>query len=399
MAQTIRIKRGLKANVASLELLPGELGVTLDTRELYVGDVNGTPQLVQGAAAGVVESAEKLATARNISVSGDATGSAAFDGSKDATIALTLATSGVEAGTYNNVTVNAKGIVTSGSNKTYTIEDITGLSDALDAKANADDVYSKSEVDAKINAKDSLPTQTGNAGKFLTTDGSDASWAEVDLSSKADVTSVYTKDETNNLLDSKADASTTTAALNAKADASEVEALTTAVNDKANKAATLAGYGINDAYTKDEVDGMVAGTFHFEGEAASYEALPADAEKGDVYQVEDKEYAWDGTEWVELGFNVDLSSYATTEAVAATYATQAVVTEGLNTKANSSDVYTKNEIDQKLALKADKATTLTGYGIEDAYTKNEIDTKVSTINDSLATKLDANSVIDGGTFE
>lgn len=317
MAQTIRIKRGLKANVASLELLPGELGVTLDTRELYVGDVNGTPQLVQGAAAGVVESAEKLATARNISVSGDATGSAAFDGSKDATIALTLATSGVEAGTYNNVTVNAKGIVTSGSNKTYTIEDITGLSDALDAKA----------------------------------------------------------------------------------DASEVEALTTAVNDKANKAATLAGYGINDAYTKDEVDGMVAGTFHFEGEAASYEALPADAEKGDVYQVEDKEYAWDGTEWVELGFNVDLSSYATTEAVAATYATQAVVTEGLNTKANSSDVYTKNEIDQKLALKADKATTLTGYGIEDAYTKNEIDTKVSTINDSLATKLDANSVIDGGTFE
>lgn len=32
---------------------------------------------------------------------------------------------------------------------------------------------------------------------------------------------------------------------------------------------------------------------------------------GDVYQVGDKEYAYDGTKWVELGFNVDLSSYAT----------------------------------------------------------------------------------------
>ena len=32
---------------------------------------------------------------------------------------------------------------------------------------------------------------------------------------------------------------------------------------------------------------------------------------GDVYQVGDKEYAYDGTKWVELGFNIDLSSYAT----------------------------------------------------------------------------------------
>lgn len=32
-----------------------------------------------------------------------------------------------------------------------------------------------------------LPSQTGHAGEFLTTDGTDASWAAVDLSSKADV--------------------------------------------------------------------------------------------------------------------------------------------------------------------------------------------------------------------
>lgn len=448
MANIIRIKRGLKANIAQLELLPGELGVTLDTQELYVGDANSTPQLIKGAAAGVVESAEKLSTARNIIVSGDATGSTAFDGSKDATIALTLATSGVEAGTYNNVTVNAKGIVTAGSNKVYSIEDITGLSDALDAKANADDVYKKSEVDAKINAKDSLPVQTGNAGKFLTTNGTSASWAEVDLSSKADASSVYTKEETDGLLDAKANASSvytktqTNDLLDAKANTSDVntalaakadtttvnsleETLNSKIDAKASKATTLTGYGITDAYTKTEVDGMVAGTFHFRGEKASYEELTAltGMKEGDVYQVGDKEYAYNGTEWVELGFNVDLSGYLTTDAANKTYAT----ITNLATKADSDSVYTKTQTDNLLNAKAAKATTLAGYGItdaytktavdgllddkadaattlagyqiSDAYTKTEVDTKVSTINSNLATKLDANSVIDGGTFE
>lgn len=35
------------------------------------------------------------------------------------------------------------------------------------------------EVNTKIDNKDSLPSQTGNAGKFLTTDGTNASWGEV----------------------------------------------------------------------------------------------------------------------------------------------------------------------------------------------------------------------------
>ncbi len=59
-------------------------------------------------------SATKLATARTISATGDATGSADFDGSANAAIALTLANSGVTAGTYGKVTVDAKGRVTAG---------------------------------------------------------------------------------------------------------------------------------------------------------------------------------------------------------------------------------------------------------------------------------------------
>lgn len=61
------------------------------------------------------DKATKLATARKISISGDATGSTDFDGSADKTITLTLANSGVAAGTYSAVAVDAKGRVTAGS--------------------------------------------------------------------------------------------------------------------------------------------------------------------------------------------------------------------------------------------------------------------------------------------
>lgn len=42
--------------------------------------------------------------------------------------------------------------------------------------------------------------------------------------------------------------------------------------------------------------------------------------------------------------------------------------------------------------KADKATTLVGYGIEDAYNKTEIDSKLKTISDNVNTKVDAATV-------
>jgi predicted nucleic acid-binding Zn-ribbon protein len=70
---------------------------------------------------------------------------------------------------------------------------------------------------------------------------------------------------------------------------------------------------VADVYTKEEVDGLVSGVFHFKGEAESFEALPPASidNVGHVYQVGDLEYASNGEEWVELGFVVDLSSYAT----------------------------------------------------------------------------------------
>ncbi|WP_029297156.1 phage tail protein [Chryseobacterium hispalense] len=81
------------------------------------------------AAINTTGSAAKLTTPRTISATGDGTWSVSFDGSANVTSAITLASSGVTAGTYSRVTVNAKGLVTAGSNvsKTYTTN-ISGTS-------------------------------------------------------------------------------------------------------------------------------------------------------------------------------------------------------------------------------------------------------------------------------
>lgn len=83
---------------------------------------------------------------QSISLSGDATGSGTT------AIAVTLANSGVTANTYGSstaipvITVNAKGLVT----------------------------------EVTTSSVEGLPSQTGNTGKYLTTDGTTASWSSVE---------------------------------------------------------------------------------------------------------------------------------------------------------------------------------------------------------------------------
>lgn len=64
---------------------------------------------------GNADTASKLATARNIAITGDATYTTSFDGSTNVTGSLTLSTSGVTAGTYTKITVDAKGRATAGT--------------------------------------------------------------------------------------------------------------------------------------------------------------------------------------------------------------------------------------------------------------------------------------------
>ncbi len=62
-------------------------------------------------------------------------------------------------------------------------------------------------------------------------------------------------------------------------------------------------------------------------------------------------------------------------------------------EAASADAQTKvAELKKTVDGKADKSTTLEGYGIEDAYNKTEIEAKLKTITDNVNTKVDAATV-------
>lgn len=63
----------------------------------------------------------------------------------------------------------------------------------------------------------------------------------------------------------------------------------------------------------------LSSVFNYKGIKENKAALDAvtDMEIGDVWQVGQQEYAWNGTEWIELGLTVNLSGYATEEWVSA----------------------------------------------------------------------------------
>lgn len=76
------------------------------------------------------------------------------------------------------------------SSHTHVIGDTTGLQTALDGKAATSHTHTKANITdfshthvmADITnyvAPDSLPSQSGNGGKYLTTNGSAASWATI----------------------------------------------------------------------------------------------------------------------------------------------------------------------------------------------------------------------------
>ena len=104
-----------------------------------VGDtltVNATATFNNADIVGTIRDARQWTTARTLSFTGDATGSMSVSGSGNVSTALTLATVAT-AGTYKSVTVNTKGLVTSGTNPTtiagYGITDAQGLDADLTA--------------------------------------------------------------------------------------------------------------------------------------------------------------------------------------------------------------------------------------------------------------------------
>ena len=113
---------------ANYAALPGtgeasKIYIALDNNKIYRW--TGSVYVEIANSVGSSDTAVKLATARTISATGDASWSVSFDGSANATAALTLA-SVVTAGTGTKVTYNAKGLITGST--TLTVSDITNIS-------------------------------------------------------------------------------------------------------------------------------------------------------------------------------------------------------------------------------------------------------------------------------
>lgn len=72
--------------------------------------------------------------------------------------------------------------------------------------------------------------------------------------------------------------------------------------------------------------------------------------------------------------------------------TQAELLSAAKSEAEALVTAHETTVNEALANKADKATTLAGYGITDAYNKTEVDTTIQTITDNLNTKISGSEV-------
>ena len=398
---------------------------------------------------------------------------------------------------------------------------------ALDLKADKSDTYTKQEVDDKIAEKDSLPAQADNAGKFLTTNGTTASWETIqatdtefetgtsttkvttvkqvkdhvetvrenlqsNIDDKVDQTiydqaiqtlqndkldkstydsdqqtvnetlgnldqliagkvdqstydadkqetqgaldnvytksEVYTKTEVDNALADKADSNTVNEQLELKADKSYVDE---ELGKKANSADTLAGYGITDAYTKDEVDAKVASVYKFKGTVATVEDLPLEGNvEGDVYNVTatGENFAWvapteseETGHWDDLGGDIDLTSYLTKDEASTTYETIANVASvkselegkieeakneaiGSANAAAHKEVYANGELTPSGGVATWTITHTLGTAdvtvlVKEVATGEEVVTDVLQSANTVVIRMNASATITAGTYK
>ena len=178
----------------------------------------------------------------------------------------------------------------------------------------------------------------------------------------------------------------------------KVNANTVAIETKATKATTIAGYGITDAYTKAEVDGKLTSSMHYKGTKATVAALPTSGNTiGDVWNVSEdgSNYAWDGSSWDKLSGVVDLSGYATNAALndglaekaALEHTHEIIDTVGLQAaldgKAAATHTHSINQVSGLQGTLDGKAAVKHLHNIADvANLAAELDTKVAESRDN-----------------
>ena len=267
--------------------------------------------------------------------------------------------SNIEAATWKTVLgyQNADEVATAVNNGITTNEYSTLATTAKTVKGAIEEL--KTAVDSKASSSDftalqgkvtTLETTVGNAESGLVKDVADNTAAINTANTN------IAKKQNQAISIEGIEAKTVEGALTEIKNATTTNA--TAISGKADKATTLAGYNIGDAYTKTETDSAIDGKIATANEALQA-AIDAKVAKADIATSIPAEAA-------EASDTKVASEKAVATAVAGINAT--------------------------VAGKADKATTLAGYGITDAYTKTEtgeqITSAVNTAKSELQTAID-----------
>ena len=211
------------------------------------------------------------------------------------------------------------------------------LERGLAAKANAADVYTKAEVYNKTEVDDKVADIVAGDMDEALANKADKTYVDTQLATKADKTELanYATTESVTALDSEMDEVNATATEAALGAAQALSGLT-GKEDTSNKTQTL-----TDSATQ------------YPSGAAVTAALEAKANVDDV-----------PTTVAEL---TDASNYVTTDGLSGAISTA------------TENMVTDTELTEALDKKADKATTLAGYGITDAYTTAQIDEKLEDV--------------------
>ena len=248
--------------------------------------------------------------------------------------------------THGLITLNSNTLLTIDTAQTITGDkEFTGSLQAptKELSDNSKNVATTEYVTTAISNIDALPDQTNQSGNVLTTDGTSASWVDLNLDSKQNVLNEMQ-----------------IIAVNSGISADKVTKYDNYDSEKANKANTLAGYGITDAFTKDEISSKISSVYRYKGSVETKTDLPSEnLTEGDVYNIKDTgdNYAWVAPVgelagfWDKLAGDIDLSSYATLNNPEFTGEPKApTVSEGDNSTKIATTAFVKNAIDKVDAI-------------------------------------------------
>lgn len=253
------------------------------------------------------------------------TGSSTTDIMSQNAVTTALSEKADSSNVYTKTESDAKYLTITSASTTYaTAESVTTLSATVDTKANASDVYTKTESDTAY----------------------------------ATASSVTTLSETVTTIENKIPSTST-------GDIVTTDSLSTTLESYQTKLTAGTGIEITDAnvinVTLDTDLYIIVSTLPTSDIQTNkiYLLLSETSGEQNLYV----EYMYVNNAWEKVGeykADVDLSGYLTIDAATSTYATQdslSTLSNTVNTKANSSDVYTKTETDNTFLTQTSASST------------------------------------------